>query len=153
MVVSSYAALNMIESGSMAQLNDYIISRVDNNNFVKKETMPKHLGLHFFVEEKVFQGNANGIRCPIQFLLCDRRSQTKLCQPVWMERSQRSKVIRKAKVGVKMHSVICLDDFEIVLHKPAITGYLIFLRSYHVVKKDVDPDVFHRWFLDKYLSF
>jgi hypothetical protein len=57
-------------------------------------------------------------------------------------------VLRKAKVGVKMHLVIHLDDFEIVLHNPAITGYLVFLCSYHVVKKDVDPDVFHCWYLD-----
>jgi hypothetical protein len=149
MVLSSYAALNMIESGSMAQLNDYIISRVDSTNSVKEETTTKPLGLHFYVKEKVFQGNANGIRCPVQFILGDRRSpHTKLCQPVWTERSQRSKVIRKAKVGVKMHSVIRLDDFEIVLHQPAPTGYLVFLRSYHVVKKDVDPDAFHRWYFD-----
>jgi hypothetical protein len=148
MMLSSYAALNLIEAGSMAQLNDYITVRLENKNSGKEVTIVKPPGLHLFVEEKVFKGNAMGISCPVQFLLCDHRSDTKLCQPVWTDRSHRSKVIKKAKVGVKKHFVICLDDFKFVFHKPATSGYLLFLRSYHVVMKDVELDVFPRWYYD-----
>jgi hypothetical protein len=54
-------------------------------------------------------------------------------------------VNRKAKIGVKKLSVIRLDDFSVVAHQKAPAGYLIFIRSYDVVKKDVDHDVYDRW--------
>ena len=50
--------------------------------------------------------------------------ETKLCQPVWTNPSQRSAVNRKAKVGVKKHSAIRLDNCSVVFHQKAPSGYL-----------------------------
>jgi hypothetical protein len=101
------------------------------------------------VEDKIFRGtNQPHIQCPIQFLLRDRTPDRKLFQPVWTEQSLRGKVNRKAKVGVKIHSVIRLDDYSVVVHEKAPSGYLLFIRSYVVVKKDVDRDAYQRWVLE-----
>jgi hypothetical protein len=143
MVLSSFNALNKIEAGGMRELNDYITSRLDSST---KADTEKPVGLHFLVEEKIFKGtNQRFMSCPIQFLLRSRSPETKLCQPVWTDASQRSVVNRKAKVGVRKHSVIRVDDFSVVLHKKAPSGYLFFLRSFVVVKKDVDDDAYERW--------
>jgi hypothetical protein len=64
---------------------------------------------------------------------------------VWTEQTLRSKVNRKAKMGVKKHSVIRLDDFSVVPHMKAPSGYLVFIRSYLVVKKDIEMEAYQRW--------
>jgi hypothetical protein len=46
---------------------------------------------------------------------------------------------------VKKHSFIHLDDFSIVAHEKATDGYVVLIRNYHVVKKDVDDDAYQRW--------
>jgi hypothetical protein len=144
MVLSSFNALNKIEAGDMRELNYCITSRLDSST---KADTEKPVGLHFLVEEKIFKGtNQRFLSCPIQFLLRSRSPETKLCQPVWTDASQRSVVNRKAKVGVCKHSVmIRADDFSVVLHKKAPSGYLFFLRSFVVSKKDVDDDAYERW--------
>ena len=145
MVLSSFNALNKIEAGGMRELNTYITCSLDS----KESDMTKPLGLHFLVEEKIFKGtNQPFVSCPIQFRLRDRSSETKLCQPVWTDPSQRSKVNRKARVGVKKLSVIRLDDYSVVRHKNALSGYCFFIRSYLVVKKDVDKQAYERWRMD-----
>ena len=144
MVLSSFAALNKIEAGGMIELKEFIVRRLDRS--ARTVGAVKPVGCHFLVEEKHFKGtNQPRVSCPIQFLLRDRSSDTLLCQPVWIESSQRSKVNRKAKFGVKKHSVIRLDDFEVVAHEKAISGYVFFLRNYTVVKKDVDDEAYQRW--------
>jgi hypothetical protein len=143
MVVSSFSALNKIEAGGIRELNDYISRRLDSA-ITGDEGKP--VALHFLVEEKIFKGTSQPfVSCPIQFRLRGRSPQTLLCQPVWTDPSLRSKVNRKAKVGVKKHSVIRLDDYSVVLHSKAPSGYLFFIRSYVVVKKDVDKDAHDRW--------
>jgi hypothetical protein len=146
MVLSSHAALNKIGAGSMHELNHYISQRIDSS--VDAADLVKPVGLHFMIEDKIFKGtNQPFFSCPIQFLLRDQTPETKLCQPVWTDPSLRSKVNRKAKVGVKKHSVIRLDDFSVVAHKKSLAGYLVFIRSYHVIKKDVDSDAYERWIM------
>ena len=109
----------------------------------------KPVGLHFVLEDKIFKGTDQPFcSCPIQFLLRDSTPETKLCQPVWADKSLRSKVNRKAKVGVKKHSVIRVDDFSVVRHEKSHCGYLVFIRSYQVIKKDVDQDAYDRWTLE-----
>jgi len=148
MVLSSHAALNKVGIGSTRELNEYITQQLAGPS-MSGEGCTKPLGLHFVVEDKIFKGtNQPHISCPIQFLLRDRTPETKLCQPVWTEKSLRSKVNRKARVGVKKHSVIRLDDFSVVPHKKASSGYLLFIRSYLVVKKDVDKEAYQRWLLE-----
>jgi hypothetical protein len=41
-----------------------------------------------------------------------------------------------------------LVDFKVVVHPPAPAGYVILVRSYDVVKKDVDEDAYERWLLE-----
>jgi hypothetical protein len=147
MVLSSYAALNKIGAGNMRELNDYIALSLDSS--LNKADVVKPTGLHFVLQDKIFMGTNNPlISCPIQFLLRDQTNETKLCRVVWTERSQRSKVTRKARVGVKKHSVIRLDDFTVVPYEKASTGYLILIRSYQVLKKDVDKDAYHNWIVE-----
>ena len=148
MVISSFNALNKIEAGGMRELNDYITWRLDCSTNKADDTV-KPVGLHFLIEEKIFKGtNQPFVSCPIQFRLRDRSPETKLCQPVWTEASHRSKVNKKARVGVKKHSVIRLDDFLVVPHKKALSGYIFFIRNYLVVKRDVDQDAYDRWLLE-----
>ena len=144
MVMSSFNALNKIEAGGMKELNDYIVGRIDGTITPRDE---KPCGFHFLVEEKIFKGtNQPFVSCPIQFCLRGSTSETKLvCQPVWTENSQRSIVLRKAKWGVKKHSVIRLDDFTVAVREGAPSGYHFFIRSYVVVKKSVDDDAYERW--------
>jgi len=128
MGLSTFAALNKIEASSIREMNDFIIRRLDSS--VKAVDLVKPVGLHFVVEDKIFKGtNQPRVSCPIQFLLWDSRFDTLLCQPVWTESSQRSKVNRKAKVGVKKHSaVLRLDNFEVVTHQKAKSGYVFSLE-------------------------
>lgn len=145
MVISSFNALNKIEAGSILELNDYITWTLDSSPD-KSDYSEKPVGLHFLVDEKIFKGtNQPFVSCPIQLRLRDRSPETKLCQPVWTDSNQRSKVNREVKVGVKKHSVIRVDDFSVVPHKKASSGYLIFIHSYLVVKKIVDDDACERW--------
>jgi len=144
MGLSSFAALNKIQASSIREMKDFITHRLDGSADAGHVVKPE--GLHFIVEDKIFKGtNQPRVSCPIQFLLADRSSDTLLSQPVWTESSQRSKVNRKAKVAVKKRSVIRLDDFAVVAHQPAKSGYVFFLRSYTVVKKDVDIEAYQRW--------
>ncbi len=144
MVLSSYAALNKIGAGNMRELNDYIALCLDSPLTIADVVKPT--GLHFVLQDKIFMGTNNPlISCPIQFLLRDQSNETKLCKVVWTERSLRSQVNRKARVGVKKHSVIRLDDFTVVPYNKASTGYLILIRSYQVLKKDVDEDAYQKW--------
>jgi hypothetical protein len=144
MVLSSFNALNKIEAGGMRELNSYITRRLNSDLKAVERTKP--LGLHFLVEEKIFMGtNQPFVSCPIQFLLRDRSLDTKLCRPVWTDSSQRTKVNRKARFGVKKRSVIRVDDYSVVRHENAVSGYVVFLRSYLVVKKEVDEEAYHRW--------
>jgi hypothetical protein len=62
-------------------------------------------------------------------------------------------VNRKAKLGVKKHSAICLNDFSVVAHEKAPSGYLLFIRSYLVVKKDIDKEAHQRWAMEQGLGF
>jgi hypothetical protein len=143
MVMSSFNALNKIEAGSMSELDEYIKGRLDGSTTAMAE---KPFGLHFLVDEKIFKGtNQPFVSCPIEFRLRDQGPKTKLCRPVWTDPSQRCNVNRKAKLGVKKHSVIRLDDFSVVVHKKSASGYLFFLRSYLVVKKTIDDDAYERW--------
>jgi hypothetical protein len=87
------------------------------------------------------------LSCPVQLLLRDGSGQTKLCQPVWTDPTLRTKVNRKVKVGTKKLSVIRLDDFNAVSHEKSPSGYVFFIRSYLVVKKDVDEEVYQRWIM------
>lgn len=130
----------------MKELNDYITFCLATSTTAGDVTKP--VGLHFVLVDKIFKGtNQPYISCPIQFLLRDHTPETKLCQPVWTQPSMRGKVNRKAKVGVKKHSVIRLDDFSVVVHQKAPCGYLLFIRSYKVVKKDVDQHAFEQWIM------
>ena len=143
MVMSSFNALNKIEAECMSESNDYSTGRLDGSITAIAE---KPCGLHFLVEEKIFKGtNQPFVSCPIQFRLRDQSPETKLCQPVWTDPSQRGHVNRKAKIGVKKHSVIRLDDFSVVVHNKSPSGYLLFIRSYLVIKKTVDDDAYERW--------
>jgi hypothetical protein len=148
MVVSSYAALNKIETGNIRELKEHIAVMLEHSRAGGKGVM-KPTGRHFVVRDKIFMGtNQKFVSCPIRFLIGDRGSKTELCQPVWTEDSLRTKVNRKAKVGVKKHSVIRLDDFSVVKHEKAASGYVFFIRSYQVIKKDVDKDACERWLFD-----
>jgi hypothetical protein len=145
MVLSSYAALNKIETGNMRELKEYITAMLEHSRARGKEVM-KPTGMHFVVRDKIFMGtNQKFVSCPIRFLIGDQGSNTELCQPVWTERSLRTKVNQKAKVGVKKHSVIRLDDCSVVKHEKAASGYVFLIRSYQVIKKDVDKDAYERW--------
>jgi hypothetical protein len=148
MVLSSYAALNKIEAGGIRELNMFISQTLDSS--VEPADVVKPIGLHFCVGEKIFIGTTHPLlTCPIEFLLHDRISHdTLLCRPIWTESCQRSKVNRKARVGVKKHSVIRLDDFSVVAHDKAKYGHVFFVKSYQVVKKDVDDDAYERWITD-----
>jgi hypothetical protein len=140
MVLSSHAALNKRGAASMRELNHCISHRIDSS--VDTADLVKPVGLHFMIEDKIFKGtNQPFFSCPIQFLLRDQTPETKVCQPVWTDPSLRSKVNRKAKVGVKKHSVIRLND------KKSLAGCLVFIRSCHVIKKDVDSDACERWMM------
>ena len=153
MVMSSFNALNKIEAGMMKELNDYILGRLDGsiNSAAWNE---KPCGLHFLVEEKIFKGtNQPFVSCPIQFRLRDKGPETKLVQPVWTDQSQRGNVNRKARLGVKKHSVIRLDDFSVVVDKRSPRGYLFFVRKYLVVKKTVDNDAYERWRMEQAMNF
>ena len=146
MAMSSFNALNKIKQGSMLELNDCIACALDSSI---PTVTKKPCGLHFLVQEKIFKGtNQPFVSCPIQFLLRDQTQETKLFQPVWTAPGLRSSVNRKAKLGVKVNSVIRLDDFSVVAHQKAPSGYLLFVRSYHAVKKNVDKDACERWMLD-----
>jgi hypothetical protein len=148
MVVSSFAALNKIEPGGIRELNTFISQTLDSS--INAADVVKPVGLHFCLKEKIFTGtNQPFVSCPIQFLLRDRTSlDTQLCRPVWTDIVHRSKVNRKAKIGVKKHSVIRLDDYSVLAHNNAPHGYLLFIKNYHVVKKVVDDDAYHRWITD-----
>jgi hypothetical protein len=150
MVLSSIAALNKVGSGGMRELNDYItLQLAASPNKAHNYRLSKPVGLHFVVVDKHFQGtNQPYISCPIQFILGDHSAQTLSCRPVWTEPRLRCKVNRKAKVGVKKYSVIRLDDYSVVAHKKAPSGYLFFIRSYQVVKKEVDKTAYESWILE-----
>ena len=144
MGLSCFNALNKIESGAMMELNSCMTRRL--NSDAEEEESMKPLGLHFLVEEKLFIGtNQPFVSCPVQFLLRDRSPETKLCRPVWTDSSQRTKVNRKARFGVKKRSVIRVDDYSVIRHKTAVSGYVLFLPSYLVVKKDADEEACQRW--------
>jgi hypothetical protein len=145
---SSHTALNKVGSSSMKELKDCISRRLSTcYNGAEEENKP--LGLHFVVKDKIFRGtNQQFVSCPIQFLLQDCTGETMLCQPVWTEQSLRTKVNRKAKAGVKKNSVIRLDDCSVIPHERSASGYLVFIRSYMVVKKDVDQDACDRWTME-----
>ena len=144
MVLSSHTALNKIGSGSMQELKHYISQSLDAS--VPAADIVKPVVLHFVVHEKISKGTKQPrIQCSINFLLGDQTPEKQLCRPVWTESNLRSKVNRKAKVGVKKLSVIRLDDFTVVAHQQASSGYFVFIRSYQVVKKDVDHEAYDRW--------
>jgi hypothetical protein len=148
MVISSHVALNKVDSGATSQLNQYI-SEVLAMSTGATDPPNKPLGLHFVVKEKIFRGtNMKFFCCPIQLLLEDASGETKLCQPMWTDKSLRAKVNRKVKFGTQKRSVIRLGDFKVVVHPPAPAGYVILIRSYDVVKKDVDEDAYERWLLE-----
>ena len=151
MVLSSIAALNKVGSGGMRELNDCIALQLAappnkaHNHRVSKPVA----GLHFVVVDKHFQGtNQPHISCPMQFVLRDHSAQTLSCRPVWTESRLRCQVSRKAKAGVKKCSVIRLDDHSVVAHKKAPSGYLFFISSYQVVKKEVDKTAYESWILE-----
>ena len=147
MGLSSFAALNKIEASSIREMKDFITRRLDSS--AKEGDVVKPVGLHFLVQDKIFKGtNQPRVSCPIQFLLRDSTSDTLLGQPVWTESSQRSKVNRKAKVAVKKRSVIRVDDFAVVAHDKAKSGYVFFLRNYTVAKKEVDNEAYQRWTME-----
>lgn len=56
MMLSSYAALSLIEAGSMAQLNDYITVRLENKNSGKEVTIVKPPSLHFLWKRRFLKG-------------------------------------------------------------------------------------------------
>jgi hypothetical protein len=148
MVLSSHAALNKVKASSMQELDYYIKQKLDPT--VKAEDLVmKPLGLHFVVKDKVFMGNPHGACCPIRLLLQDGSGQTKLCKVIWRDRTERSKVIRKVKLGVDKFSVICLDDFTVISDELSVektsTGYHFYTRNYRVVKKDVGEEEYLRW--------
>jgi hypothetical protein len=148
MVISSHVALNKVDSGATSQLNQYI-SQVLAMSTGATDPPNKPLGLHFVVKEKIFRGtNMKFFCCPVQLLLEDASGETKLCQPMWTDKSLRAKVNRKVKFGTQKRSVIRLVDFKVVVHPPAPAGYVILIRSYDVVKKDVDEDAYERWLLE-----
>jgi hypothetical protein len=104
------------------------------------------LGFHFLVAEKIFRGtNMPLLCCPIQLLLRDGRGETILCQPVWSDKTLHSKVNRKVKFGTKKYSVIRLDNFGVLADPKASSGYVFLIRSYQVVKKDIDEEAYRRW--------
>jgi hypothetical protein len=145
MTMSSFNALNKVEAGMMTELNDYIAGRLEGS-ITSSAGNEKPCGLHFVVDAKIFKGtNQPFVSCPIQFLLRDQGPETLLCQPVWTDPSQRCHVNRKARLGVKMHSVIRLDDYSVVIDKRSRSGYLFFIRKYLVVKKTIDDDAYERW--------
>jgi hypothetical protein len=149
MVISSFVALNMIEAQGMMELKSFISESLDSS--IKPVDVVQPVGLHFCIQDKLFVGtNQRFIQCPIHFLLRDRTTPaTQVCRPIWgTDSSERSKVNRKAKSGVKKHSVIRLDEFSVVRHQPAAGGYVLLIRSYHVVKKDVDQQAYDRWIMD-----
>jgi hypothetical protein len=148
MVVSSHTALNKIKACSVRQLDDFIAQTLDPS--VKAADIIKPVGLHFVVKDKIFMGTPlQGATCPVRLVLQDSSRERLLCQVVWTDFSQRSKVIRKAKVGVKKLSVICLDDFNAVSDEQSFektsTGCHFFIRDHHVLKKDADAEAHRRW--------
>jgi hypothetical protein len=146
MVVSSYVALNKIDHGGVRALNGYIARVLGRPTTLPDDGMP--LRFHFLVAEKFFRGtNMPLLCCPIQLLLRDGRGETILCQPVWSDKTLRSKVNRKVKFGTKKYSVIRLDDFGVLADPKASSGYVFLIRSYQVVKKDIDEEAYHRWAL------
>jgi hypothetical protein len=148
MAVSSHVALNKIDAGGMRELKECMTHMLDPCN-ERLEAVAMPTGLHFVVADKIFLGtNQPNFSCPIRLLVTDQTAETEICQPVWTEGSMRSKVNRKAKVGVKKRSAIRLDDCRVVAHKKASSGYLFFLRSHQVTKKDVDQDACKRWLMD-----
>jgi hypothetical protein len=130
MVVSSHTALNKIDAGGMRELKECITHMLDPSN-ERTEAVAMPTGLHSVVADKIFMGtNQPNFSCPIRLLVTDQIAETEICQPVWTEGSMRSKVNRKAKVGVKKRSAIRLDDCRVVAHEKTSSGYLFFLRSY-----------------------
>jgi hypothetical protein len=84
--------------------------------------------------------------CPVQLLLRNGSGQTKLgTPPVWTHSTLRSKVNQKVKVGTKKFFVIRLDDFNAVADNKSPSGSVFLIRSYLVVKKEVDKEGYHRW--------
>lgn len=148
MVLSSHVALNKVDPRGITELKRFISRSLDSS--VAASNIVKPTGLHFCLAEKIFIGTDQPfIQCPINFVLRDQSSsETQLCRPVWTESKHRSKVNRKARLGVKKLSVIRLDDFSVVAHKQALDGYVFFVRNYHVVKKDIDNDAYQRWIME-----
>jgi hypothetical protein len=148
MVVSSRAALNKTKARSVRQLDDFIAQTLDPS--VKAADIIKPVGLHFVVKDKIFIGTPlQDATCPVQLVLQDSGRERLLCQVVWTDFSQRSKVIRKAKVGVKKLSVVSLDDFNAVSEEKSFektsTGCHFFIRDHPVVEKNVDAEACCRW--------
>ena len=145
MVISSFVALNMVEDEAMRDMKLFISQTLDRST--KRTDIVKPACLHLCLKNKLFvDTNQPFIQCPIHFQLRDRTSIDQLIfWPIWMESSQRSQVNKKAKVGVKKHSVICLDDFSVVRNEQSETGYIFFLKKYAVIKKNVDEEAYRRW--------
>jgi hypothetical protein len=74
----------------------------------------------------------------------DSSGQTKLGTPVWTHSTLWAKVDRKVKVGTKKFSVIQLDDFNAIADNKSPSGSVFLIRSYLVVKKEVDEEAYHR---------
>jgi hypothetical protein len=146
MAISSYVALNKVTAGGVIELDVYITKVLEARRTVGAPDVVKPVGLHFVVDDKIFRGtNLKFLCCPVQLLLLDGSGQTKLATPVWTHSTLRSKVNRKVKVGTKKFSVIRLDDFNAVEDNKSPSGSVFLIRSYLVVKKEVDEEVYHRW--------
>jgi hypothetical protein len=143
MAISCHVALNKVSADGMAELDAYITKALEARSVVGEPDAVRPVGLHFVVDDKIFRGtNHKFLCCPVQLLLRDGSGQTKLCTPVWTHQTLRAKVNRKVKVGTKKLSVIRLDDFNAV---ESPSGHVFLIRSYLVVKKDVDEDAYLRW--------
>jgi hypothetical protein len=146
MAISSHVALNKVSAGGIGELDAYITKALEARSVVGEPDAVRPVGLHFVVDDKIFRGtNHKFLCCPVQLLLRDGSGQTKLCTPVWTHQTLRAKVNRKVKVGTKKLSVIRLDDFNAVAHDKSPSGHVFLIRSYLVVKKDVDEDAYLRW--------
>jgi hypothetical protein len=147
MAISSHAALNKVAAGGISELDDYITKVLEACRTVGATDVIQPVGLPFVVSDKIFVGtNQNILCCPAQLLLCDGLGQTKLCAPVWTNRTLWAKVNRKVKVRTKKLSVIGLDDFTALPHDKAPSGHAFLIRSYLVLKKDVDEEAhLARW--------
>ena len=146
MAISSHVALNKVSAGGIGELDAYVTKALEARSVVGEPDAVRPVGLQFVVDDKIFRGtNHNFLCCPVQLVLRDGSGQTKLCSPVWTHQTLRAKVNRKVKVRTKKLSVIRLDDFHAVAQDKSPSGHVFLIRSYLVVKKDVDEDACLRW--------